>query len=209
MIERLIQIDINLFLWLNSHHSPFWDSVMWFVSGKIQWLPLYLLLLGYIIYRYKWQSISIVIAMIIAITLADQLAVKAFKEVFERLRPSHNPDIQHLVHIVNSYRGGAYGFVSNHAANSFALAVFISFLLKKRIITAGMLFWAACVSYSRIYLGVHYPGDILGGALLGSLIGWLVYYIFNRFSLFSLCLHPKEKTAPQIMYQKLGKRKRP
>ena len=194
MIERLINLDINVFLWLNSHHTPFWDSVMWLVSGKIQWAPLYLLLLAYIIYRYKWQSISIIIAVIIAITLADQLAVKAFKEVFERLRPSHNPDIENLVHIVNNYRGGVYGFVSNHAANSFALAVFMSFLLKKRFFTIAILFWAALVSYSRIYLGVHYPGDILGGALLGLLIGWLVYYLFNRFSLFTLFLRPKEKS---------------
>ena len=194
MPERLVNTDIRLFLWLNGHHSPFWDHIMWFISGKAEWLPLYLILLGYIIYRFKWQSLSILIAVIITITLADQLAVKAFKEVFERLRPSHNPDIEQLVHIVNGYRGGAYGFVSNHAANSFALAVFTSLLLRNKFYTAGILFWASLVSYSRIYLGVHYPGDILGGAMLGSLIAWLVYSLFNRFSLFTLFLkHRNEK----------------
>ncbi len=195
MLDWLINLDTDLFLWLNGHHSPFWDQIMWFVSGKIEWVPFYLVLLGYIINRYKWQSISIVVAVILTITLADQLAVKAFKEVFERLRPSHNNEIQHLIHIVNSYRGGAYGFVSNHAANSFALAVFMSLLIRKRLFVIIMLFWASLVSYSRIYLGVHYPGDILGGALLGSLIGWLVYYLFNRFSLFTLFLRPKRESA--------------
>ncbi len=193
MLDRLINMDINLFLWLNSHHSPFWDHIMWFVSGKIEWIPLYLVLLIFVIQRFKWQSISIVIAVIIAITLADQLAVKVFKEVFERLRPSHNPEIEHLVHLVNNYHGGKYGFVSNHAANSFALAVFTSLLIRKKWFIAAMLFWALLVSYSRIYLGVHYPGDIIGGAILGSLIGWLIYYIFKKFSLFSLFIPNKTK----------------
>ncbi len=196
MLDWLINLDTDLFLWLNSHHSPFWDQIMWFVSGKIEWVPFYLVLLGYIIHRYKWQSISIVVAVILTITLADQLAVKAFKDVFERLRPSHNAEIQHLIHIVNGYRGGAYGFVSNHAANSFALAVFMSLLIRKRLFIIIVLLWASLVSYSRIYLGVHYPGDILGGALLGSLSAWLVYYLFNRFSLFTLFLRSKQESAP-------------
>ena len=193
MIERLISWDTHLFLWLNSHHTPFWDQVMWFISGKIEWLPLYLILIGYLIYKYKWQAVTIIIAIIISITLADQLAFKAFKQVFERLRPSHNPEIEHLVHLVNNYRGGSYGFVSNHAANTFALAVFLCLLIRNKLFMAGILLWACLVSYSRIYLGVHYPGDILGGAILGSLIAWLVFYIFHRFSLFSLFLSQRGK----------------
>ena len=182
MLDQLLKLDTNLFLWFNSHHSPFWDDVMWLISGRIEWLPLYLVLITCIIYRFRWKSIPILIAVILTIALADQLAVKAFKEVFERLRPTHNPEIQHLVHIVNDYRGGSYGFVSNHAANSFSLAMFISLLFKNHYITIGMFFWAFLVSYSRIYLGVHYPGDILGGIALGIGIGWFIFFIYRKFT---------------------------
>jgi len=182
MLDQLLKLDTHLFLWFNSHHSPFWDDVMWFISGRIEWLPLYLVLIAFIIYRFRWKSITILIAVILTIALADQLAVKAFKEVFERLRPTHNPEIQHLVHIVNDYRGGSYGFVSNHAANSFSLAMFISLLFKNRYVTISIFFWALLVSYSRIYLGVHYPGDILGGAVLGMGIGCMIFFGYTKLS---------------------------
>ncbi len=175
MIDKLDVLDTRLFLWLNSHHSPFWDQFMYFVSGKAEWIPLYLILAAYIIYRYKFQSILILIGAIIAVSAADQLAVHAFKNVFERLRPSQDPEIASLVHIVNNYRGGLYGFVSNHAANTFALATFLILLIKNKWFRLFILCWALLVSYSRIYLGVHYPADILGGALLGMLIAWMVW----------------------------------
>lgn len=177
MLDRLIALDTNLFLWLNSFHSPVWDKIMWVISGKIEWLPLYLAILGYIIYKFRWRSIVIILLLILTITLADQLAVKAFKEVFQRLRPSHNPAIANVVHIVNDYRGGSFGFVSNHAANSFALASFMACFFRRNWFSLSIIAWASLVSYSRIYLGVHYPGDILGGALLGSIIGCSVNYL--------------------------------
>ena len=119
--------------------------------------------------------------MIILITLSDSVAARVIKESVQRLRPTHNPAIESLVHIVNDYRGGSYGFVSNHASNTFALAVFLSLLFRNRYFSIGILIWAAVVSYSRIYLGVHYPGDIIGGALLG--VGWAygVYWCLQRF----------------------------
>ena len=180
MLDKLIHIDTRLFLWLNSFHSPCRDSIMWHISGKPEWIPLYLLLLGVIIYKYRWKSIAVILAVSLTITLADQLAVKAFKEVFMRLRPSHEPALEGLVHLVNDYRGGQYGFVSNHAANSFGLAVFISYLFKNKYVTTGMLVWACVVSYSRIYLGVHYPADILGGALLGAGIASFMYFLLVK-----------------------------
>jgi undecaprenyl-diphosphatase len=179
MLDKIIALDTRLFLWLNGHHSVFWDNVMWHISGKIEWSPLYLILAGYIIYRYRLNSIPIIIAVAVAILLADQLAVDLFKNVFQRLRPTYNPEIQNIVHTVNNYTGGSYGFISNHAANTFALATFLSFLFKNRSFTLSILLWATIVSYSRIYLGVHYPGDVLGGMLFGSLIGWLIFILYE------------------------------
>lgn len=177
MLEKLIQLDTDLFLWFNGFHNAFFDQVMWVISGKMTWLPLYLFLLGVIIYKYKVKSIPIILGIVLSIVLADQLSVKAFKEVFERLRPSHNESIQHLIHNINNYKGGKFGFVSSHAANSFALAAYISFLYKRKWIGWSMFAWANIVSYSRIYLGVHYPGDILGGAILGFACGYFAYWV--------------------------------
>jgi undecaprenyl-diphosphatase len=180
MLEKLDALDKNLLLWLNGFHSPVFDKVMWLISGRTEWIPFYLILIGYLIYKFRWRSIPIIVAIIVAVSLADQLAVKAFKEVFQRLRPTHNPEIQNLVHIVNEYRGGMYGFVSNHAANTFALAGFLSFFFRNWYFSAVILLWASVVSYSRIYLGVHYPGDVIGGAVLGLIIGWLVYLLYLK-----------------------------
>lgn len=179
MFDKFIALDTQLFLWLNSHHSPFWDKIMWIISGKIEWLPLYLIMTAFIIYRFRWKSVSIILAIVITVALADQIAVKAFKEVFERLRPTHDPEIQHLVHTVRNYTGGTYGFVSNHAANSFSLAMIVSLVFRNRYITLFIFLWALLVSYSRIYLGVHYPGDIIGGAILGMGVGSMVF-VFQK-----------------------------
>jgi undecaprenyl-diphosphatase len=179
MIEKLIQLDKSLFLWLNGFHSPIWDNIMWFISGKLEWIPLYLLLVWYIIYLFKWKSILIILAVILTIILSDQLSVIVFKNVFHRLRPSHAPELQSVIHLVNHYRGGLYGFVSNHAANSFALATFLHLLFRRKMISFGLYTWAVLVSYSRIYIGVHYPADILGGALLGVLIAWGMFSLYR------------------------------
>jgi len=179
MIEFLNQLDTSIFLFLNSLHSPFWDKVMWFVSGRIEWIPLYLILTGWVIYKFRWRSIAIIIFVALLIIASDQTSVHLFKDVFQRLRPCQNLDIQHLVHLVNEHCGGKYGFVSSHAANTFALATFLRLILKNNIFSWFIFFWAAVVSYSRIYLGVHYPGDVLGGLLLGFGLGLLFYWLYT------------------------------
>jgi undecaprenyl-diphosphatase len=178
LIEYLDTLDTKLFAFLNGIHSAFFDKVMWFVSGIPQWIPLYVLILGWIIYRFRWRSILIIITLAILITLSDQISVQ-IKLAVDRLRPCKDPDIRPWVHIVMGYCSGKFGFVSSHAANSFAMAVFTSLLFKKSYYTAFILIWATVISYSRIYLGVHYPGDVLCGAILGALLGYGVYRLYG------------------------------
>ena len=182
MLEFLKNLDNSLFLFLNGLNSPFCDNVMWSISGKLIWIPLYLFILAWMIKEYKWKFLVLILFIIVLITLSDQISVHLFKDVFKRLRPCHDPFLADLVHIVNNKCGGEYGFVSSHAANSFAIATFSLGLLKNRYFGWFIFFWAALVSYSRVYLGVHYPGDVIGGALLGILLGYLVYKGFKLYN---------------------------
>lgn len=182
MVALLEQVDRTLFLFLNGIHTPFFDEVMFWFSEEITWIPLYALLLFLLFRRLGWRATLLAVVLVaLTITLTDQLSVKAFKNVFERYRPCHNLEIQHLVHIVKEHCGGQYGFVSSHAANTFGLATILGLLFESRKTKWWLLGWAAVVSYSRIYLGVHYPFDIIGGAILGILIGYFTYSLKRFF----------------------------
>ena len=174
MIEHL---DQQLFLFLNSLNSPFCDKVMHAISGRIIWVPLYLAILIYLGIKYKRKFLIILLFIIIAAALADQLSVH-FKNIFQRLRPCHEPSLEGLVHIVNGECGGIFSFVSSHATNSFNVALLSLLFIKKRWFSISIIIWASVVGYSRIYLGVHYPGDVICGSLLGALIGWSIYRLY-------------------------------
>ncbi len=177
MWDFLIELDKKLFLFLNSLNSPFMDVIMEGISDRFIWIPFYAILLFFLVRYYGKNSIYLILSVIVVITLCDQISVHLFKSLFQRLRPCHEQELQALVHLVNDHCGGQYGFVSSHAANSFGLAYLIGNLLgtKNSKWLFGLLTWAAVVSYSRIYLGVHYPMDVFVGAGLGIFIAVMVY----------------------------------
>jgi len=180
-MEQLLEWDRQLLLFFNGLHNPVIDELMFYLTKQFAWLPLYLLLLYVTIKEKKARSWMVLFAMALVIAMADRITSGFFKPFFERLRPSHEPSLAGMVHLVHDYKGGLYGFCSGHAANTFATATFFVLLLSQRFPPMRWLFlWAALVSYTRIYLGVHYPGDVLVGAAIGVGCGMLGYKVFKR-----------------------------
>ncbi|MBQ8008749.1 MAG: phosphatase PAP2 family protein [Bacteroidaceae bacterium] len=179
-MDYLINVDTDFLLYLNGFYNEFFDTFMFLFSGKWIWVPMYLAL-AYVLFRNMTpkQAVGCIVAIALVIVVTDQMSSSLIRHAVGRLRPANldNP-ISDLVHVVNGYRGGRYGFPSSHAANSFGLVFFLFFLMRKSPLPAIMTVWAIVNCYSRIYLGVHYPGDILCGSLvglLGAAIVWLVY----------------------------------
>lgn len=180
MLETIIDIDTDLLLAINSASSPFADSFMWNYSRMAVWIPLILTLIYVVVRNNKWKDTALIlVCFALAFLIADQISSSFFKPTFQRLRPTHNPELMELVRVVNDYRGGQYGFVSGHAANSFAAVTFVALLIRNWKVTLPLTLWALVNCWSRMYLGVHYPTDILCGALVGVFSGLVAYYLFN------------------------------
>ncbi len=176
MLSQLIEYDQQLLLAWNGSDSIYWDGVWMTITLVGTWALFYASLLYVLIRSYKASQILFVILFLaLAILLADQVASGICKPYFHRFRPTHEPLLEGQVDIVNGYMGGLYGFMSSHAANGFAICVFLSLVFRYGWITMVMLLYAILTSFSRIYLGVHYPGDILCGGLWGVICGLLAY----------------------------------
>ena len=173
MVEQLKAWDQQLLLFLNQFHTDALDPVAYYLTKTEFWIPLYIYLLYLIFRNQKKQGWFVLAGVAVCLVLADRITAGLMKPFFHRLRPSHEPGLEGLLHLVDNYRGGLYGFASSHAANTFGIAVFIFLLFRPVYRYAWLIFvWATIMTYTRIYLGVHYPGDILVGAVLGAICGY-------------------------------------
>ena len=198
VLERLVHIDTEVLLAINGWHAPWADRLMWIISAKTIWIPLYLLLVGLLVWRYrkpamtsvKWlQKVPVCVVMIVMIALAvgaaDFIASGILKDLVARPRPTRVPELEGVLHLVNGYRSGQYGFVSSHAANTMACGLLFSLIWRNKIATVGLMLWVAVNCYSRMYLGVHYPLDILGGLIVGALMAVVAYQVLLKLGVLS------------------------
>ena len=181
MMDVLRATDRLVFLWLNGWHSPFWDDFFLIIT-QIWWSVPLIFYWGFLIFKkYKFGLWKVLLFAGFLILATDQ-GSNIVKNSVKRYRPSHNLEISEIVHTVNNYKGGQYGFVSGHAANVFAIATFFFLLLRPSHLLhfLSFLIWASVISYSRIYLGVHYPADIICAAILGGGLAILAFQIFKK-----------------------------
>ena len=178
MLDKLLSLDTQLFVFLNGLGSETFDGLWLFITKQSNWTPLFLLLL-YVIYKKLGvkQTLFLLLFVAVLITITDQ-TTNLFKNGFQRLRPCNNPEINTLIRVVKSSK--SFSFFSGHAANSMAVAAFIFFNFKDKIKFFGYIFlWPFIFAYSRIYLGLHYPIDILTGYLFGFTFGFLLFKVYK------------------------------
>ncbi len=180
VVELLVEKDKQWLLALNNGHDAFSDIFWWNVSLTWPWLFALVVLAYFFVKRKRWEAIGILCALALCVALADQLSSGVIKPMVERFRPTHEPSLAGLVETVKGYEGGRYGFVSSHAANTFAVALFVTLVTRCASLSVTLFLWAALTCYSRVYLGVHYPGDILFGSFVGLFSGWTCYALLKK-----------------------------
>lgn len=181
-MTEIIHMDHELLLLLNGMHSPFFDHFMMACSSKWVWIPFYVSLVWMLVKAFGWRRAIVgLLVVAITITLCDQLSSSIIRPLVGRLRPANlaNP-LSSLVHIVDGYRGGRYGFPSSHAANTAGLTFFLIGVFRRKNVAWLMIVWMLLVCYSRVYLGVHYPGDLFVGGCIGAVVGWMMALLFNK-----------------------------
>lgn len=183
LLQKLEQWDQWLFIQVNDHQTnPFFDSIMPYLRIAYFWTPLYLFLFLFITSNFRGRGLWWSVIFLCTVSLCDMTSSKLVKESFERLRPCGDPDFFEYVRLLVENCSGTYSFTSSHAANHFGMATFI-FLTLKPVIGKWVwlaYLWAAAIGYAQVYVGVHYPFDILGGAAIGFLFGWLLGVFFNK-----------------------------
>lgn len=184
MVEQILYYERNLFFALNGSESELLDRFMWLYSGRAVWMPIVLILFFVLVHKKGWrESLLVLMAIALVVTVCDQFASGFCKSFFERFRPTHHPDFMNQVETVFNYRGGRFGFISSHAINAFGFATFMMLLFRHVIFTWTIYAWAAVTAYSRIYLGVHFISDVVPAILFGILFGYLVYRLYQRLRL--------------------------
>ena len=179
-IQRLIDIDKQVMLALNGSDSLYMDGVMKIFTTTSVWIPVAAVLLFVVLKNNTPRgSLLAVLAVALTILACDQISSGLIKPIVARLRPSHDPSFMHLIDTFNGYRSGSYSFTSSHACNSFGIFTIIALIIRNRALSLSLLLWACINSFSRIYLGVHYPGDILCGAIVGIVIGSIIFLIYH------------------------------
>jgi undecaprenyl-diphosphatase len=181
LLEVIKNIDTSLLLTINGWHSTYFDQFMFSFSSKFVWIAFYAAVLAYLLFKSKKNALPVIVAIILCIVLCDQISSTLIKDTVQRLRPTQNSDLLSQLHIINGYKGGKYGFVSSHAANTFGFALLTSCLFKNRIYTSVVFLWAAVTAYSRVYIGVHYPLDVVGGMIVGLCVSIFILWLLKKY----------------------------
>lgn len=181
LIQQLNFYDTGLLLFLNGLHNSFFDAFMYTFTQIYVWIPFYLSVIYVILKSQKKEGLWIILSLILCIVMADQISSGIIKNSVQRLRPSRDPALEGLIHTVNAYVGGKFGFTSSHAANTFSFALFSASYFRNKNFSIAVISWSLINCYSRMYLGVHYPLDIVGGLLVGFLTVLVIYTLMNKF----------------------------
>lgn len=182
MLLNLVDIDKEVTLFLNGSDCPVLDNIAYLLTSAFwMFIPLAVALI-YVLWKNNSLArfIAVIVGIALTVLVCDQFSAHVCKPLFHRLRPTHDPSILQYVDTLYGITGGLYGFISSHAANSFGVATFLTLIIRNRRFAISAYIFAAIFSYTRIYMGVHFAGDILCGALCGILFGWLIYFIYSK-----------------------------